>query len=314
MTPSIQSIRGMNDILPEKTPAWQYLECQLTQIIQSYAYQEIRMPLLENTALFKRAIGDVTDIVEKEMYTFLDRNHESISLRPEGTASCVRACLQHHLLYNQTQKLWYSGPMFRYERPQKGRYRQFYHLGVETYGFPGIDVELELILMAARFWEVLGVDKSIVLEINTLGTAAERQQYRNILIDYFKKHLVLLDEDSLRRLENNPLRILDSKKPEMQSIIAAAPRLIDHLTTDSQQRFEQLCHILKSTAIPFRINHRLVRGLDYYNHTVFEWVTEDLGAQGTICAGGRYDTLVSQLGGNPCPAFGFAIGLDRLLL
>ncbi len=314
MAQLIQSIRGMNDVLPEKSIAWQTLEFVLRDIVQSYGYQEIRFPIVENTALFKRAIGEVTDIVEKEMYTFDDRNGDSLSLRPEGTACCVRACLQNNLLYNQTQRLWYNGPMFRHERPQKGRYRQFNHFGVEAYGFSDTDIELEMLLMTARFWEALGLEPFVTLEINTLGTSEERQAYKIILVDYFKQNLTLLDEDSIRRLESNPLRILDSKNPAMQALVEQAPQLIDHLQETSRQRFDYLCETLKKHAISFRINPRLVRGLDYYSHTVFEWVTQDLGAQGTVCAGGRYDSLVAQLGGNACPAFGFAIGLERLLL
>lgn len=310
----IQSIRGMNDILPDKSPAWQLLENCLRSLIQSYGYKEIRLPLLEDTSLFKRAIGEVTDIVEKEMYTFLDRNGESVSLRPEGTAGCLRACIQHSLLRNQTQRLWYSGPMYRYERPQKGRYRQFYQLGVEAYGFSDIDIELEIILMTARLWNVLGLEKNIVLEVNTLGTLQERQVYRNYLVQYFKQHENQLDEDSKKRLESNPLRILDSKNPAMQTLIENAPRLIEHCTKDTSERFNQLCQKLEFFSIPFRINRRLVRGLDYYSHTVFEWVTEDLGAQGTVCAGGRYDALITQLGGGESSAFGFGLGIERLLL
>lgn len=310
----IQSIRGMNDILPEQTSAWQYLESIVKELIQSYGYQEIRIPFLENTALFKRAIGEVTDIVEKEMYTFLDRNGESLSLRPEGTAGCLRACIQHNLLYNQTQRLWYSGPMFRYERPQKGRYRQFYQLGVEAYGFSNSDIELEILLMSTRLWKILDLQQSIKLEINTLGTLEERHIYRQILINYFKQHLDILDQDSLKRLETNPLRILDSKNPNMQAMIEKAPRLLDHLQDDSKKRFDNLCQQLEKAGVPFRINTRLVRGLDYYSHTVFEWVTHDLGAQGTVCAGGRYDALVTQLDGPPTPAFGFGLGIERLLL
>ncbi len=310
----IQSIRGMNDILPDKSPAWQQLENQLKSLIQSYGYQEIRLPVLEDTALFKRAIGEVTDIVEKEMYTFLDRNGESISLRPEGTAGCLRACIQHSLLRNQTQRLWYSGPMYRYERPQKGRYRQFYQLGVEAYGFPDIDIELEIILMTNRLWHTLGLENNIILEINTLGTLEERQTYRDYLVSYFKQHEALLDEDSKKRLTANPLRILDSKNPSMQALIEKAPRLIEHCKEETKQRFEKLCQRLELLSIPFRINSRLVRGLDYYSHTVFEWVTQDLGAQGTICAGGRYDALITQLGGGESSAFGFGLGIERLLL
>jgi len=311
----LQSIRGMNDILPDNTAAWQLMEQKLRETIQAYGYREIRLPVMENTALFKRAIGEVTDIVEKEMYTFLDRNEESISLRPEGTAGCVRACLQHHLLYNQTQRLWYAGPMFRYERPQKGRYRQFYQLGVEAYGMPGVDIEMEILMMGARLWEVLGVS-GVTLEVNTLGTAEERSNYRESLIGYFQNHITDLDEDSQRRLHTNPLRILDSKNPSMQALIEAAPKLIDDLQKNSRERFDELCRRLGEAGIQYRINTRLVRGLDYYSHTVFEWVTDKLGAQGTICAGGRYDALVSQLGGagNDTPAFGFGLGMERLLM
>ncbi len=310
----IQSIRGMNDILPEKTFAWQSLETHLRDLIQSYGYQEIRLPLLEDTALFKRAIGEVTDIVEKEMYTFSDKNGDSLSLRPEGTAGCLRACIQHSLLRNQTQRLWYSGPMFRHERPQKGRYRQFYQCGVEAYGFPDIDIELEIILMTVQLWETLGLQEMLMLEINTLGTLEERQVYREHLIQYFSAHQACLDEDSQRRLTTNPLRILDSKNPSMQTLIENAPRLMDYFNDNSKKRFEQLCQKLEQFAIPFRINTRLVRGLDYYSHTVFEWVTRDLGAQGTVCAGGRYDKLISQLGGSESSAFGFGLGIERLLL
>lgn len=307
----IQSIRGMNDILPEKTVAWQKLETVLRKTVSSYGYDEIRFPIVENTALFKRAIGEVTDIVEKEMYTFTDRNGDSLSLRPEGTASCVRACIQNNLLYNQTQRLWYNGPMFRHERPQKGRYRQFSHFGVETFGFPDIDIELEVILITSRLLEALGLKDYVTLEINTLGTLSERENYKKKLVSYLKTQS--LDEENLKRLESNPLRILDTKNPAMLDIIASAPRLIDCLN-ESRPRFENLCELLKKHAIHFKVNSQLVRGLDYYNDTVFEWVTHNLGSQGTVCAGGRYDSLVSQLGGNSCPAFGFAIGVDRLLL
>lgn len=317
----VQSIRGMNDILPDKTSAWQYLEAFLRDTIQSYGYQEIRFPYLENTALFKRAIGEVTDIVEKEMYTFLDKNDESVTLRPEGTAGCVRACIQNNLLYHQTQKLWYLGPMFRYERPQKGRSRQFHQCGVEAYGFATTDIEFEILLMTAHFWRALNLESTISLEINTLGTLEERQIYRQILMDYFKKNQALLDDDSQKRLEKNPLRILDSKNPAMQELIEAAPQLLAHLGTESAHRFNKLCQQLNKAVDagllpPFKINPRLVRGLDYYSHTVFEWVTHDLGAQGTVCAGGRYDSLVSQLSekNEITPAFGFAVGLERLLL
>lgn len=310
----IQSIRGMNDVLPTETPAWQYLEETLFRIIQSYGYQEIRFPLLENTALFKRAIGEVTDIIEKEMYTFPDRNGAHLSLRPEGTAGCVRACIQNNLFYNQTQRLWYHGPMFRYERPQKGRYRQFDQWGVEAYGFSDVDIELEILLMSHRFWKKLGIEKYVSLEINTLGTLEERQTYRTHLIEYFEKNKTLLDEDSIKRLFTNPLRILDTKNPDMQSLVENAPKLFDSLGDDSRNRFQKLIHLLEKSDISFKINYRLVRGLDYYTHTVFEWITSELGAQGTVCAGGRYDALVSQLGGAQTPAFGFGLGPDRLLL
>ncbi len=310
----IQSIRGMHDVLPNEAYAWQFLESKLIDVFESYAYRELRTPVLEQTELFKRSIGDVTDIVEKEMYTFEDRNGDSLSLRPEGTASCVRAGIQHGLFHNQQQKIWYRGPMFRHERPQKGRYRQFYQMGVEAYGIPGADIEAELILLGERFWQILGVEQSVNLEINTLGSAECRQAYKAILIDYFNDHKQNLDEDSCRRLQTSPLRILDSKNPELATLIAAAPSLHDHLDENSRTHFETLCHLLDATGVSYKINHTLVRGLDYYSHTVFEWVTELLGAQGTVCAGGRYDGLVEMLGGRATPAVGFAMGLDRIKL
>jgi histidyl-tRNA synthetase len=310
----IQSIRGMNDILPDESPSWQYVEQQLRQLMQSYNYDEIRFPVLEKTALFKRSIGEVTDIVEKEMYTFDDRNGDSLTLRPEGTAVCVRAGIQNGILVNQQQRLWYMGPMFRHERPQKGRYRQFHQFGVEVFGFEGPDIDAELICMTARFWKMLGLQDSVTLQLNSLGTAQSREQYREILTEYLQANHELLDEDSQRRLHTNPLRILDSKNPAMQEMIERAPRLMEHLDDESRAHFEQLCAYLDSVGIAYEVNTRLVRGLDYYNKTVFEWVTSKLGAQGTICAGGRYDDLVNQLGGRETTAVGFAMGLERLVL
>lgn len=314
MTDRIQAIRGMNDVLPIETTKWQHLEQVFAQCLQAYAYQEIRFPLLENTQLFKRTIGDQTDIVEKEMYSFLDLNQESLSLRPEGTAGCIRACLEHGLLHNQQQKLWYAGPMFRYEKPQKGRYRQFHQFGVEALGFPGVGIELELILICQRLWSQLGVEHALTLQINTLGELEERQAYRQILIDYFTQHMDSLDEDSKRRLHRSPLRILDSKNPALSTINSNAPKLIDHLSSTSRHHFQQLTEGLDALGIAYQINPTLVRGLDYYGHTVFEWVTDRLGAQAAVCAGGRYDALVAQLGGQSMPAVGFGIGMERLLL
>ena len=313
MAKLIQAIRGMNDILPEQTPCWQYVENTFRQLMQSYGYQEIRMPIVESTSLFKRSIGEVTDIVEKEMYTFEDRNGDSLTLRPEGTASCVRAAMQHGLLHNQIQRLWYTGPMFRHERPQKGRYRQFHQFGVEAFGLAGPDIDAELILMSNRLWKKLGMSDVVTLELNSLGSSAARQEYREVLVKYFEAHQSELDEDSQRRLQTNPLRILDSKNPEMQKLNENAPKLIDHLDAESKQDFEILCKTLDDAGVPYKINPRLVRGLDYYSKTVFEWVTDKLGAQGTVCAGGRFDGLVEQLGGKATPAIGFALGLERLI-
>jgi len=307
----IRSVRGMNDILPEMTPYWQAVETSLKQILDSYGYQEIRLPILEKTELFKRSIGEVTDIVEKEMYTFDDRNGDSLTLRPEGTAGCVRAAMEHSM-FNQQQRLWYMGPMFRHERPQKGRYRQFHQLGVEAYGFSGPDIDAEMILLTARLWKKLGL-KDISLQINSLGSTEARLLYREKLVEYYQANHDLLDEDSQRRLLSNPLRILDSKNPQMQMLNEAAPKLIDFLDTESAEHFEQLCNTLREAGISFEINPRLVRGLDYYGKTVFEWVTDQLGAQGTVCAGGRYDGLIDQLGGKASTAIGFAIGLERLI-
>ncbi len=313
MADKIQSIRGMNDILPDESPAWQYIEATLRQLMFSYDYKEIRFPVLEKTALFKRSIGEVTDIVEKEMYTFDDRNGDSLTLRPEGTAACVRAGIQNGLLVNQQQRLWYMGPMFRHERPQKGRYRQFHQMGAEVYGMDGPDIDAELICMTARLWKTLGLSESVTLQINSLGTPTSREIYRSILTTYLEDNKSLLDEDSLRRLQSNPLRILDSKNPAMQAMIEKAPRLMDHLDDESKEHFAQLCTYLDSVGIAYEINTRLVRGLDYYTKTVFEWVTDKLGAQGTICAGGRYDGLVKQLGGRDTRAVGFAMGIERLI-
>ena len=311
MAEIIRSIRGMNDLLPETTPYWQVIETTLKNVLAGYGYQEIRFPIVEKTELFKRSIGEVTDIVEKEMYTFEDRNGDSLTLRPEGTAGCVRAAMENGLL-NQTQRLWYMGPMFRHERPQKGRYRQFHQLGVEAYGFDGPDIDAEMIMLTARLWKALGL-KGVTLQINSLGSTQARLAYREVLIAYFEKHQAELDEDSQRRLHSNPLRILDSKNPAMQALNEAAPKLIDHLDDESKLHFEQLCQILDSVGIDYVINPRLVRGLDYYGKTVFEWVTDQLGSQGTVCAGGRYDGLVAQLGGKGATAIGFAIGLERLV-
>ena len=313
MAKIIQSIRGMNDILPEQSPYWQYIENSFRQLMQSYGYQEIRMPIVENTALFKRSIGEVTDIVEKEMYTFEDRNGDSLTLRPEGTACCVRAAMQHGLLHNQIQRLWYTGPMFRHERPQKGRYRQFHQFGVETFGLAGPDIDAELILMSNRLWQYLGMSDDVTLELNSLGSSEARQEYKEVLVKYFEAHQSELDEDSQRRLHTNPLRILDSKNPAMQQLNENAPKLIEHLDDESKQDFETLCKTLDAAGVSYKINPRLVRGLDYYSKTVFEWVTDKLGAQGTICAGGRFDGLVEQLGGKATPAIGFALGIERLI-
>ncbi|NDW21536.1 histidine--tRNA ligase [Alteromonas hispanica] len=314
MAKTIQAIRGMNDCLPEISGTWQKVESVLRQVVANYGYQEIRTPIVESTDLFKRSIGEVTDIVEKEMYTFEDRNGDSLTLRPEGTASCVRAGNEHGLLYNQQQRLWYMGPMFRHERPQKGRYRQFHQFGVETYGIDGPDIDLEVILLSARFWKAFGIEKHVKLQVNTLGSNEARAAYRDILVEFLKAREDQLDEDSRRRLETNPLRVLDSKNPDVQAAIADAPSLIDHLDEESKVHFETLCARLSEAGIAYEVNPRLVRGLDYYNRTVFEWVTDSLGAQGTICAGGRYDGLVEQLGGKTTPAVGFAMGIERLVL
>ncbi|NLO80205.1 MAG: histidine--tRNA ligase [Xanthomonadaceae bacterium] len=312
MSGSVQSIRGFADILPAQTPLWCRVERIVRETLEGYGYQEIRLPLVERTELFRRSIGEVTDIVEKEMYTFEDRNGESITLRPEGTAGCVRACLEHGLLHNAQPRLWYAGPMFRYERPQKGRFRQFHQIGVEVFGMAGPDIDAEVILLSARILRRLGLD-DVRLQLNSLGSAAARAAYRERLVDYFKAHYQTLDADSQRRLHSNPLRILDSKNPAMQELIAGAPRLLDHLDADSRHHFDALCALLDAAGLGYDINTRLVRGLDYYSRTVFEWVTDRLGAQGTVLAGGRYDGLVEQLGGKPTPAIGFAMGLERIV-
>jgi histidyl-tRNA synthetase len=310
----IQSIRGMNDLLPEQSATWQYVERTLARLVASYGYREIRFPILEKTDLFKRAVGEVTDIVEKEMYSFDDRNGDSLSLRPEGTAGCVRACTQNGLLHNQIQRLWYTGPMFRHERPQKGRLRQFHQIGIEAFGLKGPDIDAELLLLTARLWRELKIDSAVELQINSLGTAEERVAYRDALVSYLNNFYDDLDEDSQRRLATNPLRILDSKNPDTQSLLKDAPVLNDFLGAESKQHFEQICAMLDAAAVSYVINPKLVRGLDYYSQTVFEWVTTELGAQGTVCAGGRYDSLVELLGGKPCPAVGLAMGIERLIM
>jgi histidyl-tRNA synthetase len=310
----IQSIRGMNDLLPEHSAIWQYVEATLARMLGAYSYREIRFPILEKTDLFKRAVGEVTDIVEKEMYSFDDRNGDRLSLRPEGTAGCVRACIQNGLLHNQTQRLWYTGPMFRHERPQKGRLRQFHQIGVEAFGLAGPDIDAELLLLTARLWRELNIDQALELQINSLGTAEERATYRQALVDYLDAYKDDLDEDSQRRLSTNPLRILDSKNPDTQLLLKNAPVLNDFLGAESKQHFEQICAVLNNAGVSYVINPKLVRGLDYYSQTVFEWVTTSLGAQGTICAGGRYDSLVELLCGKPCSAVGLAIGLERLIM
>jgi len=312
MAKLLKSIRGMHDVLPEDSPRWQAFESKVRNLMDSYVYSEIRTPIVESTDLFCRSIGEVTDIVEKEMYTFDDRNGDRLTLRPEGTASCVRAGIQHGILHNQIRRLWYMGPMFRHERPQKGRYRQFHQLGVEAFGIADADIDAELIIMSSRLWRDLGL-KDLRLELNTLGSAASRENYRAVLVEYLETHRDQLDEDSLRRIYKNPLRVLDSKNPEMESLIANAPDLHDHLDEESVEHFGRLKVYLDAADVAYTINPRLVRGLDYYCKTVFEWVTESLGAQGTVCAGGRYDGLVEQLGGKASPAAGFAIGMERLL-
>ncbi|BBB27381.1 histidyl-tRNA synthetase [Amphritea japonica ATCC BAA-1530] len=310
----IKAIRGMNDILPDQTPVWQFLEKSVKSVLGAYGYSEIRMPIVEQTDLFKRSIGEVTDIVEKEMYTFDDRNGESLTLRPEGTASCVRAGEEHGLLFNQAQRLWYQGPMFRYEKPQKGRYRQFHQIGVETFGMANADIDAEVIMLSARLWKELGILDSVTLQLNSLGSNEARAEYKEALVAYLLERKDQLDEDSQRRLTTNPLRVLDSKDQQTQSLLNDAPSLVDYLDAESREHFAGLCSMLDQAGIAYELNPRLVRGLDYYCKTVFEWVTDKLGAQGTVCAGGRYDGLVKQLGGRPTPAVGFAMGVERLIL
>jgi histidyl-tRNA synthetase len=313
MTQSIRTVRGMHDVLPPESAAWQWLEAHMRALMGAYGYAEIRTPLLERTELFKRSIGEVTDIVDKEMYTFTDRNGDSLSLRPEETASVVRAGIEHGILHNRSQRLWYAGPMFRHERPQKGRYRQFHQLGVETFGMAGPDIDLELLLLGERLWRRLGLSDAVHLEINSLGSVEARRAYRAALVAHCREHAERLTADEARRLEDNPLRLLDSKNPALQPVIESAPRLTDALDSASREQFEWLLASLDAAGVRYRVNPRLVRGLDYYTGVVFEWTTDRLGAQGTVCAGGRYDGLVEQLGGRATPAAGFALGVERLL-
>ncbi|MGF1707680.1 histidine--tRNA ligase [Enterovibrio baiacu] len=314
MAKSIQAIRGMNDCLPTQSPLWQKVEGTVKDVISAYGYSEVRMPIVEMTNLFCRAIGEVTDVVEKEMYTFEDRNGDSLSLRPEGTAGCVRAGIENGLLYNQEQRLWYMGPMFRHERPQKGRYRQFHQFGVEVFGLNGPDVDAELIMMTARLWRQLGISEHVRLELNSIGSLDARANYREALVNFLMQHESVLDEDCKRRMHTNPLRVLDTKVPEIQAVLTDAPKLSAYLDEESAQHFAGLCELLDAAGIQYTVNEKLVRGLDYYNRTVFEWITESLGSQGTVCGGGRYDGLVEQLGGKATPAVGFAMGVERLVL
>lgn len=314
MAKNIQAIRGMNDYLPADTALWQRIEGVLKQTLASYGYSEIRLPLVEQTPLFKRAIGEVTDVVEKEMYTFEDRNGESLTLRPEGTAGCVRAGIEHGLLYNQEQRLWYMGPMFRYERPQKGRYRQFYQIGVEVFGLQGPDIDAELIMLNARWWKALGISEHVRLELNSIGSLEARAHYRDALVAFLEQHKEVLDEDCKRRMYTNPMRVLDTKNPDIQQLLNDAPQLGDYLDDESREHFSGLCALLDDAGISYTVNQHLVRGLDYYNRTVIEWVTDSLGSQGTVCGGGRYDGLVEQLGGRATPGVGFAMGMERLVL
>lgn len=315
MSKSLQAIRGMNDILPEQTPVWRYLENTLASLLEGYGYSEIRLPILEFTELFARGIGEGTDVVDKEMYTFLDRNEESLTLRPEGTAGTVRAVLEHGLIGGgQVQKLWYAGPMFRYEKPQKGRYRQFHQMGLEVFNLAGPDIDAELIVLTWRLWKKLGLADSVTLQLNSLGSSEARATYRDALVAYLKERFDQLDEDSQRRLTSNPLRILDSKIESTQALLVDAPTLHDYLDEESRLHFEGLKARLDAAGIAYEINPKLVRGLDYYSRTVFEWVTSKLGSQGTVCAGGRYDGLVTQFGGKPTPGVGFAMGVERLVL
>ena len=313
--PELRAVKGMNDVLPDEAARFQRIEAAFREAARRSGYAEVRTPLVEPTELFVRSIGEATDIVGKEMYTFVDElNGESLTLRPEGTASCVRATIEHNLLFDGGKRLWYAGPMFRHERPQKGRYRQFHQVGIEALGFVGPDLDIELLLMTARLWKLLGMAEHIRLEINTLGGAESRASHRQKLIAYFEAHEDQLDEDAKRRLHSNPLRILDTKNPAMQALVEAAPKLMDELDEAAVAHFEAVKRGLEAAGIPYTVNPRLVRGLDYYNLTVFEWVTDKLGSQGTVCAGGRYDGLVAQMGGKPVPACGFAMGVERLLV
>jgi histidyl-tRNA synthetase len=312
MTRKLQAVRGMNDLLPDQLPAWQLVERSARRLFADYGYQEFRVPLVEHTELFQRSIGEHTDIVEKEMYTFEDRGGDSLSLRPEATAGLVRAAIEHGLLHNQKQRLWTSGPMFRHERPQQGRYRQFHQIDCEAFGYEGPDVDVEMIQISARLWRLLGIT-DLRLCVNSLGTAESRRDYRALLVSYFERHRAALDADSLRRLGSNPMRILDSKNPAMQEVIAGAPVLIDHLDTDSRGHFDRFQDLLGACGIPYKVDPRLVRGIDYYTRTVFEWTTTALGSQDAVCSGGRYDGLVAQLGGDPTPAIGWALGIERIV-
>lgn len=304
----------MNDCLPTQSPLWQKVEGIVKNVISAYGYNEVRMPIVEETNLFSRAVGEETDVVSKEMYTFEDRNGDSLTLRPEGTAGCVRSCIQNSLINRDEQRLWYMGPMFRHERPQKGRYRQFHQCGVEVFGLNGPDVDAELIMMTARLWRELGIDKHVRLELNSIGSQEDRADYRTALVAFLEQHIDVLDEDCKRRMHTNPLRVLDTKNPDIQAILGDAPRLSEYLGEESKAHFAGLCELLDAASIEYTVNERLVRGLDYYNRTVFEWMTESLGSQGTVCGGGRYDGLVEQLGGKATPAVGFAMGLERLVL
>ncbi|EMX0223984.1 histidine--tRNA ligase [Vibrio fluvialis] len=314
MAKTIQAIRGMNDCLPTQSPLWQKVEGIVKNVISAYGYNEVRMPIVEETNLFSRAVGEETDVVSKEMYTFEDRNGDSLTLRPEGTAGCVRSCIQNSLINRDEQRLWYMGPMFRHERPQKGRYRQFHQCGVEVFGLNGPDVDAELIMMTARLWRELGIDKHVRLELNSIGSQEDRADYRTALVAFLEQHIDVLDEDCKRRMHTNPLRVLDTKNPDIQAVLGNAPRLSEYLGEESKAHFAGLCELLDAAGIEYTVNERLVRGLDYYNRTVFEWMTESLGSQGTVCGGGRYDGLVEQLGGKATPAVGFAMGLERLVL
>lgn len=313
MAKNIQAIRGMNDCSPTESPLWQWIEGQIRQILSSYGYSEVRMPIVESTPLFARAIGEVTDVVSKEMYTFWD-NDEQLTLRPEGTAGCVRAAIEHGWIYNNEQRLWYMGPMFRHERPQKGRYRQFHQAGVEVFGIATPEIDAELIILTARLWKALGIDQYVSLQLNSIGSLEARANYRSALVAFLENHQDLMSEEEKERLVKNPLRILDTKNQALQDVLDGAPKLLDYLDDESREHFAQLCGLLDAVGIQYEINPKLVRGLDYYNKTVFEWVTSALGAQGTVCGGGRYDGLVEQLGGHATSGVGFAMGLERLVL